>query len=117
MFRNLKIWFVISYLFEPVTGSLWQSTDHSFSAGLTRTIPKAWTPNSGANETDQELLWDETSYDRGQIALADDYAKEMGLPRAQRFPWDQSKGIYLINAYHNIHCVVSQSSEDLVEGS
>ncbi|KAF5873482.1 uncharacterized protein Bfra_004943 [Botrytis fragariae] len=74
-------------------------------AGLTRTIPKAWTSNSGANETDQEFLWDETSYDRGQIALADDYAKEMGLPRAQRFPWDQSKGIYLINAYHNIHCV------------
>lgn len=76
-------------------------------AGLKRTIPKAWTPNSGTNDTEQDVLWDETSYDRGQIALSDDYARDMGLPRAQRFPWDQTKGIYLINAYHNIHCVVS----------
>jgi hypothetical protein len=29
----------------------------------------------------------------------------MGLPRAQRFPWDDTKGIYLINAYHNMHCI------------
>lgn len=82
-----------------------QCLESSKFAGLKRTVPKAWTPNSGANETEQDALWYETSYDRGQIALDDDYAKGMGLPRAQRFPWDQSKGIYLINAYHNIHCV------------
>lgn len=61
---------------------------------------------SADNETEQNELWKNTNYDRGSIALDDDYAQGMGLPRAQRFPWDSSKGIYLINAYHNLHCVV-----------
>ena len=61
---------------------------------------------NGDNETQQDELWENTNYDAGNIALDDVYAKEMGLPRAQRFPWDSSKGIYLINAYHNLHCVV-----------
>ncbi|CAG8958212.1 hypothetical protein HYFRA_00000565 [Hymenoscyphus fraxineus] len=74
-------------------------------AGLVRNVPKPWAMFNVANETEQEKLWDETNYDKGNIALDDDYAKAMGLPRAQRFPWDQSKGIYLINAYHNLHCV------------
>jgi len=75
-------------------------------AGLARTIPKPWTALSGDNATQQDALWNkQTNYDRGNIALDDDYAKAMGLPRAQRFPWDSSKGIYLINAYHNLHCV------------
>ncbi|KAE8163763.1 hypothetical protein BDV40DRAFT_132183 [Aspergillus tamarii] len=74
-------------------------------AGLTRTIPKTWGPNEAINDTEQDALWESTSYDAGNIALSDTYAREAGLPRAQRFPWDQEKGIYLINAYHNLHCV------------
>ena len=31
-----------------------------------------------------------------------------GLPVAQRFPWDQSKGVYLLNGHHNLHCIVSK---------
>ena len=61
---------------------------------------------SGDNDTEQNELWEKTNYDAGNIALDDDYARGMGLPRAQRFPWDYSKGIYLINGYHNLHCVV-----------
>ena len=30
----------------------------------------------------------------------------MQLPPAQFFPWDTTRGIYLVNAYHNIHCLV-----------
>lgn len=67
----------------------------------------AWTLETGINETAQNELWDATGYDRGNIALDDEYAKSMDLPRSQRFPWDASKGIYYINAYHNLHCVVS----------
>jgi len=74
-------------------------------AGLTRDIPIMWGPNSPGNESDQDALWDMTLYDRGNIALSDTEAQELGLPRAQRWPWDKEKGIYLINAYHNLHCV------------
>ena len=31
-------------------------------------------------------------------------AKEL-LP-AQRFPWDATKGVYIIHGYHNLHCLV-----------
>ena len=60
------------------------------------------------DEVAQRHIWEnQTNYDLGNIALDNAYAKSMDLPRAQRFPWDDSKGIYLINAYHNLHCVVS----------
>jgi hypothetical protein len=64
-----------------------------------------WGPNDAGNATEDDALWDMTTYDLGNIALSDDEAKELGLPRAQRWPWDRTKGIYLINAYHNVHCV------------
>lgn len=53
-----------------------------------------------------EESWDKLNYDLGSIALSDEYADSVGLPRAQRFPWDQSKGLYFLNGYHGIHCLV-----------
>lgn len=41
------------------------------------------------------------------VALSDDFVERARLPRSQRFPWDDSKGLYLINGYHNLHCIVS----------
>ena len=78
------------------------------AAGLTRTVAKTWTLLYPDNETAVNELWDQhTSYDTGVLALEDNYAKAMGLPRGQRWPWDSNRGIYLLNAYHNLHCVVS----------
>ncbi|KAF2656068.1 hypothetical protein K491DRAFT_555837, partial [Lophiostoma macrostomum CBS 122681] len=74
-------------------------------AGLQRNMARPWTPLEAHNDTEQDDIWARTHYDIGQIALSDDYAQSVGLPRAQRFPWDSSKGIYLLNAYHNLHCV------------
>lgn len=44
--------------------------------------------------------------DNGTVALEDGYVEEMGLPAAQRFPWDQDKGLYLLNGFHSMHCLV-----------
>ena len=38
--------------------------------------------------------------------MADDYVASMHLPKAQRFPWDASKGIYFLHGHHNLHCLV-----------
>jgi hypothetical protein len=62
-------------------------------------------PQLPINTAEHDTLWASTSYDRGNIALSDTYAGQKGLLRAQLFPWDTSKGIYLINPYHNLHCV------------
>ena len=61
------------------------------------------------NETARDLMWEAINIDDGMVALPDDLVAEKGLPVAQRFPWDSSKGIYLLNGYHNLHCVVSST--------
>ena len=52
------------------------------------------------------LLMPET----GLVAISDDWVTSKGLPKAQRFPWDKSKGLYMLNGFHNIHCLVSPYS-------
>ena len=41
------------------------------------------------------------------VALPECLALANELPIAQRFPWDSSKGVYLLNGHHNLHCIVS----------
>ena len=60
--------------------------------------------NSDLNATDK--AWDLLTIDAGAVALHDTFVAEKGLPVAQRFPWDERKGIYLLNGYHNLHCLV-----------
>lgn len=58
-------------------------------------------------EEDADQVWDQLNTDAGILALDHSYAADMGLPRSQDFPWDPSKGIYLLSGYHAMHCVVS----------
>lgn len=41
------------------------------------------------------------------MALPQKFVSEKGLPHAMRFPWDDDKGVYLLQGYHNLHCLVS----------
>lgn len=80
------------------------------TAGLTRNLSIPWTlegPYFNADEDLADEAWEAISIDAGAIALADGYVSKMGLPVSQRFPWDDEKGIYNINAYHSLHCLVS----------
>ncbi|MCJ1278463.1 hypothetical protein MMC21_006280 [Puttea exsequens] len=78
-------------------------------AGLTKYVSVPYTlegPYSLAkNRARTDKLWSEIDIDSGVIALPDSYVSEKGLPEAMRFPWDNSKGIYFVNAYHNLHCL------------
>lgn len=60
------------------------------------------------NDTEEvtNAAWEAINYDTGNVALDDDYVAEMGLPVSQRFPWDDSKGLYFMNGQHQIHCLV-----------
>ncbi|KAI9648978.1 hypothetical protein NHQ30_001544 [Ciborinia camelliae] len=59
-----------------------------------------------SNESSRNDAWASINYDRGSIALTDEYADSLGLPRAQRFPWDEDKGLFFLNAHHSLHCLV-----------
>ncbi|CCD52292.1 hypothetical protein BofuT4_P080870.1 [Botrytis cinerea T4] len=79
-------------------------------AGLERdtiSIIDGHDPYTDVNDTLRDQLWLDINVDDGMVALPDEYVEKMGLPVSQRFPWDESKGIYLLQAHHNLHCARS----------
>lgn len=59
------------------------------------------------NGTLQSELWNLIDADRGIILMDQEHIDELGLDDSQSFPWDPSKKVYLVNAYHQLHCLVS----------
>lgn len=81
------------------------------AAHLASDSTMAWTSKSpyfGEDEAEADLLWERISIDNGTVALSDSYVESMGLPTSQRFPWDQNKGLYLLNGFHGMHCLVRE---------
>ena len=73
-------------------------------------LPFEWeTPYNGADEVLADQLWNElgAEVDVGLLALPKEWAASKHLPEAQDFPWDQEKGVYLMNGHHNLHCLVT----------
>ena len=64
-------------------------------------------PYTDPNVTLRNEAWDAISIDAGMIAVPDDFVAEKGLPPSQRFVWDKSKSVYLLNGHHTLHCAVS----------
>ena len=63
-------------------------------------------PYNSQNESLAEQAWSEIPWDAGEIVLDHSYAADKGLPPAQPWVWDHSKGVYFINAHHGLHCLV-----------
>ncbi|KAI8627283.1 hypothetical protein F5Y19DRAFT_442330 [Xylariaceae sp. FL1651] len=87
----------------------------SFYAGLKRDVPtviKPYTeytlPEDGYTREDLIAvapLWDKLRGDPGVLALSSEYQEEKGLHEAIPYPWDDDKGVYFFQAYHNLHCL------------
>ncbi|EPE36852.1 hypothetical protein GLAREA_09015 [Glarea lozoyensis ATCC 20868] len=41
----------------------------------------------------------------GLVALSEDYVQSHDLLPAQQWPWDENKRIYILNGFHNLHCL------------
>lgn len=66
------------------------------------------------NRTIANAAWEATVYlDHGVVALPDEYTQARGLMVSQRFPFDDSKGLYLINSHHNLHFRVSTRRNEI----
>jgi hypothetical protein len=79
------------------------------AAGLPRNISKELkfhSPYWGRNETTAEKLWNQLEIHTGFVALDKSWTDEKDLPRGDSFPWDDSKSIYVLNAFHILHCLV-----------
>jgi hypothetical protein len=83
------------------------------AAGLKRDVPIQIYPDTdytSDNFTAVTSLWEKLSGDPGVVALSSEYVKEKRLPYALRFPWDEDKGVFLLQGFHNLHCLVSERS-------
>ena len=51
-------------------------------------------------------LWDDILPAHGIVAVDHQWAAERKIPASMSLPSDASKGVYIIDAYHQIHCLV-----------
>ena len=80
-----------------------------FVAGLPEDVEVEFTgPTdfSSDNETLADSLWNSLDTAGGAVALSDEYVEANGLHPAERFWWDDGKGIYYVQGFHLLHCVV-----------
>lgn len=92
--------------------SLMGSSERVVAAHLKWNVSTAFVYNGlydSPNDTLTNEAWDAINFDAGSIALTDDLVTSLGLPVAQRFPWDDKKGLYFLNAHHGVHCLVRYS--------
>ncbi|KAI1346048.1 hypothetical protein F5Y01DRAFT_322160 [Xylaria sp. FL0043] len=85
-------------------------TGRSLFAELVWDHPLSLHSDNPYNQHDESLrdaAWDAINIDDGMIALPHSFAEQKGLPKSQPFPWDRSKGIYLLNGHHSLHCARS----------
>ncbi|KAI0006528.1 hypothetical protein F4779DRAFT_632940 [Xylariaceae sp. FL0662B] len=81
-----------------------------FGTGLRRDIPIEILSGSNfdsPNRTIQDAAWGHVDVEpwNGFVALDENYAIAQGLPHSQRWPWDLSKGVYIMTSSHELHCV------------
>ncbi|RAL11830.1 uncharacterized protein BO97DRAFT_425129 [Aspergillus homomorphus CBS 101889] len=102
-----NLFFLIHWLRSTKTPPT-RSEGGSYYANLHRTLPLPIEETSAYisdNVSAVAHLWEELSGDPGVVALDSNFIAEKNLPEAISFPWDKSKGVYLLQGYHNLHCL------------
>lgn len=85
---------------------------------LDHDTPVTYHPHTGyssSNTTLADSLWEALDSSPIIVALSDSYAQSRGLSLSVRFPWDNTKGIYHIKAFHHMHCLVRVPSFPLYQ--
>lgn len=83
--------------------------DKSIYAGLERDVPTPYRDDLIFNSPNRSLAdaaWESWVVDPGIVALPHNWVKGKMLPQAQHWPWDEDKGLYLLQGFHNMHCLV-----------
>jgi len=68
-----------------------------------------WSSYGSYNHTRDNPHWDAINPSHGFVAIDRKEATARNLPLAMYLPSDHSKGVYLLEAYHQLHCLVSIS--------
>ncbi|PVH86413.1 hypothetical protein DL98DRAFT_359204, partial [Cadophora sp. DSE1049] len=57
------------------------------------------------NNSARDALWNSLATDRGVVAVDQQTIAEKGLTDTIVFPWDPSKKVYIVIAFHQLHCL------------
>ncbi|KAI1153014.1 hypothetical protein F4825DRAFT_281324 [Nemania diffusa] len=63
------------------------------------------TAYSPANRSDADLLWNEINPAHGIVSVDREWAATQGWPLSLHPPGDKTKAVYLLEAYHLLHCI------------
>lgn len=66
-----------------------------------------WTAYGSHNHTRDDTLWDAINPSHGFIAIDRKETATKHWRSTMYLPSDESKGVYLLEAYHQLHCLVS----------
>ncbi|KAL4747570.1 hypothetical protein BDW72DRAFT_209508 [Aspergillus terricola var. indicus] len=76
-----------------------------------------YTEYSDVNQSTSGAVWKQFTTN-GFVAILHSQAAEAGLPIAEDFPGDHSKGVYVLDGFHQLHCVIylRNTIKDLMAG-
>ena len=83
-----------------------------FLPAIVDSIPTTWTrfwwntAYSPKNHTESDDLWEAILPSHGFVAMDRKWAKVRQWPESMYLPSDHGKGVYLLEAYHQLHCLV-----------
>ncbi|KAL8704526.1 MAG: hypothetical protein Q9225_008082, partial [Loekoesia sp. 1 TL-2023] len=77
------------------------------SLSIDTTWNRFWwnTEYSPKNHSESDELWDAILPSHGFIAMNEDWAFDRHWPDSMRLPSDATKRVYLLEAYHQLHCL------------
>lgn len=64
------------------------------------------------NETEAALAWDSVLPGHGLVAIDPLYAEKHNLPETMKLPGNSARLVYIIEAYHAMHCTVREKRVD-----
>ena len=67
---------------------------------------RGWKSTLNMSENDE--LWGSIAISPGVVALEHSLTDAVSLPRGDAFPWDSDKSVYILDSYHNLHCLVRE---------
>lgn len=62
------------------------------------------------NQTSNDEMWNDIEIYRGVVALDNEFVDSNHIHRGSKFPWDDTKTVYVLNAFHSLHCLVRNQS-------
>ena len=104
----------LSVHFHPRIHTMVPSVSVSEELAVVDSLPEMytafhwWTAYGSHNHTRDNNLWDAINPSHGFIAVDHKDAAARDWPATMYLPSDESKRVYLLEAYHQLHCLVSR---------